>query len=116
MKIITETKLPKFLVSRLPLGEEEEEMSSMVVPMLLFPAIAIGILWYNFHNPSWIILEIVATIAIMAFIFITAWWISVQVEILITLRKRYKSLYNIVQTPEEKLEIKNKLAELYVSV
>ena len=116
MKIITKTKLPKWLMSKLPLGEEEEEMSSMIVPMILFPLIAIGILWYKFHNPLWAAIEITASIAIMAFVFVVAWWIIVQVDVLVALRKRYSMLYVNIQDPEEKLKIKDKLAELCVIV
>ena len=115
MKIITKSKLPKWMIFILPFGEEESMLKEVLFPIVLFLVVVIWISVYELCNPSdtlnlWMALFFLG-------LFITSiWWLSLQADILHFLRLRLKLHYQVAKDEEEKVKTKKLLSDLCVKV
>jgi hypothetical protein len=115
MRRVEKLKLPKWLVSRLPFGEEDETISSIVVPAGLFFLMGIGFLWYEVSG-SWDLGAGLLAIALVCIAFMFFRWLLAQVDLLKFSRQELIVCYELTEEPEEKEKIKEKLKKLYVFV
>ena len=116
MRRIRKSRLPKWLISKLPYGNEDEIISAIIVPGMLFSLMAIGFMWYEFHDSRWILVEVLLFVLSVLCIFAIAWWTLAQVELLKVSRQELMLCYKLTKNSEEREKIKRKLADLCVSV
>ena len=116
MKRIEKTKLPKWIVSKLPFGSEDEVISSVLVPMVLFSLMGIGVLWHEFYDPDLVFVEVLLTIVLIAAIVGFLWRVIAQVDLLKNSREELMHRYKTTKDKQEKEKIKNKLHQLCVTV
>ena len=109
-------RLPKWLISKLPYKGEDEAISAIVVPVTLFSFMGIGLTFHEFYNSKWIVIEILITVILILAVLTLARWTLAQVELLKACREELMLRYKIVENPEEKEEIKEKLRKLCVFV
>ena len=116
MRLITKPKLPKWLISTLPFREEEEMLSGLIVPFILFSLMGVGTMWYEFYESLLPFLGVVITILIFVLSFTIMWWLVVQIDVLRILRLRLVTHYKLIEDEEERLKIKERLSDLCVKV
>ncbi len=116
MRRIRKSRLLKWLISKLPYGNEDEIISAIIVPGMLFSFMAIGFMWYEFHDSRWILVEVLLFVLFVLCIFAIAWWTLAQVELLKVSRQELMLCYKLTKNSEEREKIKRKLADLCVSV
>ena len=116
MKRIKGSKLPKWIVSKLPFNDEDEIISSFVVPGNIFFLMGIGFLWYKFHTPGWMFIEILVVITLVAIMFLFTWWLLVHVDVLKLCRQELMIRFEFTKDLKEKEEIRKELEKLYVFV
>ena len=115
MKLITRSKLPRWVISSFPFKEEEETLSGFIVPFVLFSFMGIGIMWHEVEFSS-AFLGTIITILIFVSIIAIIWWLMIQIDILRVLRNRLNQHYKITKDEEEKLKVKERLSDLCVKV
>ena len=109
-------RLPKWIISRIPFEKEYERTSFIIVLIILFPLVGIGLAWYEFYNPRWVLMGMLISITIMVIVCVFAWWLFLQVDLLKETREELIILYYHADNPKKKNEIKKKLQKLYVFV
>ena len=116
MKIIKKSRLPKWIIAKIPYGEEDQTISAIIVPVVLFSLMGIGVLWHELDNSLWIMIKIMVTLILIGIIVAVVWWIMVQIDVLRILRNRAKLHYQFANDDNEKLKIKKELSDLYMNV
>ena len=117
MRRIEKTKLPKWIVSKLPYKGEDEVISSILVPFVLFSFMGIGLAWHELYNPEWLFIEVLITTVLVGAVLASAWWVLAQVDLLIRCRRELMLCYKLTKNSEEKEKIKKKLEKnFYVFV
>jgi hypothetical protein len=114
MRIITKSKLPKWLIFILPFREEEYILKGIIVPIVMFFFIWTGTLLYELYESPFF--GFVITISIIGVIIATMWWLLLQVDILHALRLRLKSHYQNTKDEDEKIRTQKRLSDLCVSL
>jgi len=115
MKVITKSKLPKWLIFILPLGEEESILKAFVIPLVLFLVLGGWVSVYELCRPSDSLNLWIALFFFILFI-VSVWWLFLQADILHALRLRLKFHYQITKDKEERLKIKRRLSDLCIKV
>ena len=106
MKKISKTKLPKWIMSRLPFGEEDETASSVIVPGFIFSCFGIVAAWKDFYDKIGFILGLIMFLSFVAIIIRIAVWLIVQVDVLKSLRKEMVLRYKLTKDISEKQRLK----------
>ena len=114
MRRIKKSKLPMWLISRLPFNEEDEAIGSGIVPGVLFPFMGICLLLYKFYNPKTFWIELIISILIMVVILLISRWILYQVELLKVSREELMLIYKREKDPKKKEELRLRLENLCV--
>ena len=107
MKRISKTKLPKWIISRLPFGEEDETASSVIVPVFIFSCFGIIVVWKEFYEEIGFALGLIAFLSFVAIIIRIAVWLIVQIDILKILRKETVLRYKLTKDSSEKQKLEN---------
>ena len=115
MKIITKSKLPKWMIFILPFGEEESMLKEIIIPIVLFLVIGIWISVYELCNPS-DTLDLWMTLFFVGLFITSIWWLFLQADILHFLRQRLKLHYQVTKDEEEKGKTKKRLSDLCIKV
>ena len=116
MKLVTKPKLPKWLMSSFPFKEEEETLSGLIVPFVLFSFMGLGVMWHELYESLIPFLGVVITISIFVLLFFILWWVIVQIDVLRVLRLRLDQHYKITKDEDDKLKTKKRLLDLCVKV
>ena len=104
------------MISKLPFEHEDQAISEILVPGILFSFMAFGFVWYEFYDSRWILVEVLLFVLFAFCVFNIAWQILVQVLLLKVSRQELILCYSLTEDPEEREKIKRKLADLCVSV
>lgn len=104
------------MIRKFPFESEDETISSLLVPGILFSFMGIGLAWYEFHNPEWTFLEVLSAIILVLIVLSIARWLLLQVDLLKETRQKLMESYRLADNHEEKKEIQKELEKLYVSV
>ena len=115
MKRIKKSKIPQWIAKRLPIGQEDEAISAVVVPIFMFLIMGISNSWFNWFNSKWVILWILGSILIIGVTLCIMSWIINQTVLLQKSREELIVSYKLESDPERKESIVIKLKELYVS-
>ena len=120
MKIITKSKLPKWIIASIPFREEEETLSGFIVPFVIFSVMGMGVAWYEFYEKITPFLGILMLIFMQQVFVIEIKdimrWMIAQFDILRILRLRLEQHYKTTENEKEKLETKERLSYLCVKV
>jgi hypothetical protein len=115
MKLVTKPKLPKWLMSSFPFKEEEETLSGLIVPFVLFSFMGLGVMWHEVEFSS-AFLGTIITILIFVSIIAIIWWLMIQIDVLRVLRLRLNQHYKITEDEDDRLKTKKRLLDLCVKV
>jgi len=114
MRIIKKSRLPRWVIAKIPYGGEEQTISSFIVPFVLFSLMGIGMLWHQIDEVLWI--KIVVAVILICIILVIVWRLLVHVDILRMLRNRIKIHYQLTEDKNEKLELEKRLSDLCVKL
>ena len=110
MKIITESKLPKWMIFILPFRDEEYTLKGIIAPLVIFPLILMGMVLYESYKSS--LFGLMITISIFGLIILIIKWLIIQVDILRILRVRLLLHYKTTKNGPEKLDTRKRLSDL----
>ena len=116
MKVITKSKLPKWLIFILPFNEEEYVLKGIVIPLILFAVLAAWISLYEYWEPSLDLIKFLMAVFFLGLLVVCVWWLISQVDILHLLRERLKLHYHLTKDEEERIMTKKRLRSLCMKV
>jgi len=116
MKLITKSTLPKWIISTLPSGDEEQTFEEIFAPLVIFPLIGIGIMCYSMCKSMFPFSGTIITIIISVIIIYIIKWMIIQTDIVHILRKRLEIHYKNTEDEKEKLKTKKRLSDLCIKV
>lgn len=106
--------LPKFILRRIDLGKEEDELCSISVPIFLYVVMGLAFLWYQFFDKKYWIFWVGGTLLVVFLSLFTYYKFAIQIDVLAESRKRLKISYDNAKTSEEKDKIRKELLALQV--
>ena len=112
MRETKKSRLPKWIISKLPFKDEDDTFSAFIVPFILFPIIGLSFVWKEFHTPGRILIEILIMVILIAIILITAWWLFGEVGLLKEIRIDLTLDYKLAEDSGEKEKIRGELKKL----
>ena len=116
MKIITKSKMPKWLTFILPFDAEEYVLKSVIVPFMLIVMVGVWIFLYDLCGSSLDLLRTVMTLSFVGLFFFSVWWLLLHADILHALRSRLKIHYQVTEDEEDKLITQKRLRGLHMKV
>jgi hypothetical protein len=116
MNVITKSELPKWLIFILPFDNEEEILSGIIVPFVLFSFMGMIAMCFGACKSWGFLMSLAICIISSTLIFLITEWLIVQIDIIRILRLRLKIHYTNTQNEEERIETKKRLLDLFVKV
>ena len=118
MKRFVGLKLPRWLVKRIHHGNENDDLGSILVNIVVFYFLSVVAFFVYIHfGREYLPVEIICVIGIFLLLIMFGYWLTVQVVLLETLRKEALVFYENSKTDGEfKEEACSRLKYLYVPI
>ena len=108
--------LPKFILRRIDLGKEEDELCSISVPIFLYVVMGLAFLWYQFFDKKYWIFWVGGTLLVVFLSLFTYYKFAIQIDELAKRRKKLKEDYDSAKSEVEKDRIREELLLLQINL
>lgn len=82
MRIFEEFCMPKWIAKHFPVGQEDQAVSEVIVPIGIFTICGIVVLCCKFYGSKWITLALLISCVVVILAMGFIYWILVQTELL----------------------------------